>query len=85
MEFKISFNNHKQSFKFENKKHVTELSKAVWNAKGAGETPLIEKLNKRLLNKREKQKKNLLNKRSELVPKSRQINKFLLKNVRLKA
>ena len=24
------------------KKHATELSKAVWNAKDAGETPLIE-------------------------------------------
>ena len=26
-----------QSFKFENKKHATELSKAVWNVKDAGE------------------------------------------------
>ena len=34
-EFKIRYNNHKQSFKFENKKHATELSKAVWNAKDA--------------------------------------------------
>ena len=41
-EFKIRYNNHKQSFKFENKKHATELSKAVWNAKDAGESPLIE-------------------------------------------
>ena len=41
-EFKIRYSNHKQSFKFENKKHATELSKAVWNAKDAGETPLIE-------------------------------------------
>ena len=41
-EFKIRYNNHKQSFKFENKKHAAELSKAVWNAKDAGETPLIE-------------------------------------------
>ena len=30
-------------------------------------------------------KKNLLNKRSKLVSKCRHINKFLLKNVRLKA
>ena len=41
-EFKITCNNRKQSFKFENKKHVTELSKAVWNAKDAWETQLIE-------------------------------------------
>ena len=41
-EFKISCSNHKQSFKFENKKHATELSKAVWNAKDGRETPLIE-------------------------------------------
>ena len=41
-EFKIRYNDHKQSFKFENKKHVTEFSKAVRNAKNAGETPLIE-------------------------------------------
>ena len=40
-EFKIRCNNHKQSFKFENKKHATELSKAVWNAKDAGETTSI--------------------------------------------
>ena len=33
---------HKQSFKFKNKKYVTELSKAVWNAKDVKETPLIE-------------------------------------------
>ena len=41
-EFKIRYNNYKQSFKFENKKHATELSNTIWNAKGAGEAPLIE-------------------------------------------
>ena len=102
-EFKIRYNNHKQSFKFENKKHATELSKAVWNAKDAGETPLIEwSIVKRVppyqcgskicqlclaekMSILQADKKNLLNKRSELVSKCRHINKFLLKNVRLKA
>ena len=102
-EFKIRYNNHKQSFKFENKKHATELSKAVWNAKDAGETPLIEwSIVKRVppyqcgskicqlclaekMSILQADKKNLLNKRSELVSKCRHISKFLLKNVRLKA
>ena len=34
--FKIKYNNHKQSFKSENKKHATKLSKAVRNAEDAG-------------------------------------------------
>ena len=41
-EFKSRCNNHEQSLKFEDKKHATELSKAIWNVKDAGETPLIE-------------------------------------------
>ena len=41
-EFKIRYNDHKQGFKFENKKYATELSKRVWNAKDAKETPLIK-------------------------------------------
>ena len=85
------------------KNNVTELSKVVWNAKGAGETPLIEcSIVKRVppyqcgskicqlclaekMSILQADKKNLLNKRSELVSKCRHINKFLLKNVRLKA
>ena len=102
-EFVIRYNYYKQSFKFENKKHATVLSKTIWNAKDAEETPLIEwfiikrvppnqcgsKI--RQLCQAEKMfilqedKKNLLNKRSELESKCRHINKFLLKNVRLKA
>ena len=102
-EFKIRYNNHKQSFKFENKKHATELSKAVWNVKDAGETPLIEwSIVKRVppyqcgsqicqlclaekMSILQAREKNLLNKRSELVSNCRHTNKFLLKNVRLKA
>ena len=41
-EFKSRYSNHKQSFKFENKKHVRKLLKAIWNVKDVGETPLIE-------------------------------------------
>ena len=40
--FKSRYNNHKQSFKFEDKKHATELSKVTWNVKVAGETPLAK-------------------------------------------
>ena len=103
MELKIRNNNHKQSFKFENKKHATELLKAVKKAKDAGQTPLTEwSIVKRVSPNQcgsktcqfcqaEKMfilqidKKNLLNKRSELVSKCCHINKFLLTNVRLKA
>ena len=41
-EFKSRYNNHKQSFKFEDKKHAAEPSKAIWNVKDAAKTPLIE-------------------------------------------
>ena len=40
--FKTRFNNHKQSFVHRHKRNVTELSKAVWNAKDAGTNPTIE-------------------------------------------
>ena len=81
-EFKIRYNN-----KFENKKHATELSKAVWNAKDEGEPPLIEwfivkrvplyqcgsKICQLCLAEKmsilQADKKNLLNKRSQLVSK----------------
>ena len=41
-EFKSRFYNHKQSFKFKNKANATELSKAVWQAKDAGNEPQIK-------------------------------------------
>ena len=102
-EFKSKYSNHKQSFELENKKHATELWKAIWNVKDVGETPLIEwSIGKCVplyqygcksckLCQAEKvtilqaDKKNLMNKRSELVSKWCHINKFLYKNLRLKA
>ena len=36
------YSNHKQSFKFESKKHAEELSKAIWNVRDERKTPLIE-------------------------------------------
>ena len=41
-EFKSRYSNHKQSFKFKGKKHATELSKAIWNVKDAGETHFMK-------------------------------------------
>ena len=38
-EFKAGFCNHNQSFKYRHKSNSTELSKAVWQAKDAGEDP----------------------------------------------
>ena len=42
MEFKSRFYNHKQSFEHREKRHATELSKAVWRAKDAEISPSIE-------------------------------------------
>ena len=41
-EFKNCFYNHNQSFKCRQKYNATELSKAFWQAKGAGKNPVIE-------------------------------------------
>ena len=40
-EFKTRFNNHKQSFKHQNKSNHTELSKSYWKNKEAGYKPSI--------------------------------------------
>ena len=40
-EFKARFYNHNQNFKYRHKSNSTELSKAVWRGKYAGEDPSI--------------------------------------------
>ena len=39
--FKTRFKNHNDSFRDNRKTNVTELSKALWTIKDAGETPQI--------------------------------------------
>ena len=41
-EFKTRLYNHNQSFKYRQKCNATKLSKALWQAKGAGQNPDIE-------------------------------------------
>ena len=41
MEFKTRFYNHNQSFKNQNKRNTTELSKSVWKTKEEGHEPTI--------------------------------------------
>ena len=40
--FKTRFHNHKQNFKCRQKCNATELSKTLWQAKYAGQNPVIE-------------------------------------------
>ena len=40
-EFKTRFYNHNQSFKNQNKRNTTELSKSVWKTKEEGHEPII--------------------------------------------
>lgn len=40
-EFKARFYNHNQSFKYDNKRNATALSKEVWRAKDEGDNPII--------------------------------------------
>ena len=94
------WNQHKNSFKHENKANSTELSKYVWELKKKGTTPIISWEiidHARPYNNGSKvchlcstekfhiitSKRNLLNKRTELVSTCRHVNKFLLKNIKV--
>ena len=98
--FKERWNQHKNSFKHENKANSTELSKYVWELKKKGTTPIISWEiidHARPYNNGSKvchlcstekfhiitSKRNLLNKRTELVSTCRHVNKFLLKNIKV--
>ena len=98
--FKERWDQHKNSFKHENKANSTELSKYVWELKKKGTTPIISWEiidHARPYNNGSKvchlcstekfhiitSKRNLLNKRTELVSTCRHVNKFLLKNIKV--